>query len=58
MSEPKMVSFDFIMDSFVAVQAPEGTDPDTLVEQAKELFMERLRDGHAVVVFDSVFDED
>lgn len=53
----KMVSFDFIMDTFVAVEAPEGTDPETLVEQAKEKFMERLADGSAVVVFDSVFDE-
>ncbi len=58
MSEPKMVSFDFIMDSFVAVQAPEGTDPETLIEQAKDKFRERLADGSAIVIFDSVFDED
>ncbi len=54
----KMVSFDFIMDTFVAVEAPEGTDPETLYEQAKDLFRERLASGEAVVVFDGIFDED
>jgi len=57
MAEEDLVSFDFIMDSFVAVQAPRGTDPETLVEQAKAKFVERLHSGDAIVVFDSVFDE-
>lgn len=56
-NEVKMVTFDFIMDSFVGVDAPEGTDPDTLIDQAIELFRESLRNGNAVVIFDKVFDD-
>ena len=55
---PKMAQFDFIMDTFVSVQAPEGTDPETLYEQAQELFVERIIDGNAEIVFDGIFDED
>jgi len=47
----KMSTFDFAMDSFVAVEAPEGTDPETLHEQALEKFKERLRDGDVMLEF-------
>jgi len=56
--EPKIVGFDFDADSFVSVQAPEGTDPDTLYEQAKELFKERINSGNFEVTFVEIFDED
>ncbi len=46
-----MATFDFGMDSFVAVEAPEGTDPDTLHTQAIELFKERLASGDIVLEF-------
>jgi|2_EtaG_2_1085320.scaffolds.fasta_scaffold17516_2 hypothetical protein len=54
----KIVGFDFEADTFVSVQAPEGTDPDTLHEQAIALFKERLAAGDFVVRFHEIFDED
>jgi len=49
----KTVSFDFIMDSFVSIQAPEGTDPDTLIEKAMIAFHDLLAANQADVIFDS-----
>ena len=40
-----MVGFDFEFLSFVSVEAPVGTDPETLVETALDLFVERIRNG-------------
>lgn len=57
MTIEKTVSFDFIMDTYVSVKAPEGTDPETLIKQAKELFIDRLNTGEADVIFDSIFEE-
>ena len=53
------VSYDFTLDSIVAVDAPVGTDPETLVEQAKAKFVQRiLEDDDASVVFDKIFDSE
>ena len=41
----EVVGFDFEMLSFVSVEAPDGTDPETLVEKALDLFVERIRNG-------------
>ncbi len=52
----KMVSYDFSLDSIVAVDAPIGTDPDTLIEQVKEKLIQRIEH-----IFDSetgAYDED
>jgi len=54
----KTVGFDFDMDSFVSVQAPEGTDPGTLTEQALALFAERISSGDAAVTFAGIFDSE
>tara|TARA_R110000803_G_scaffold158426_3_gene222714 strand:- start:849 stop:1034 length:186 start_codon:yes stop_codon:yes gene_type:complete len=40
-----MISFDFQMTSFVGVHAPEGTDPETLIDAAVVLFKQRLETG-------------
>jgi hypothetical protein len=50
------VFYDFTLDSLVAVEAPIGTDPDTLIEKAKQVFIDRIREGDVEIVFDSVFD--
>lgn len=50
------VSYDFGIDSLVAVDAPIGTDPDTLIEQAKAKFVERILSDDAGVVFENIFD--
>jgi hypothetical protein len=52
------VSYDFSLDIFVAVDAPIGTDPETLVEEAKAKFIERLLEDDASVVFDKIFDRE
>ena len=53
----KVVGFDFKLLSFVSVKASVGTDPETLVETARDLFIERLRNGdyevHCFQTFDS-----
>ncbi len=41
----EVVGFDFEMLSFVSVEALDGTDPETLVEKALDLFVERIRNG-------------
>ena len=50
------VSYDFTLDSCVAVKAPIGTDPETLIEQAKALFVERILEDDVSVVFENIFD--
>jgi len=52
----KIVGFDFGMDSFVSVKAPEDTDPDTLHDQALELFRERLAQGDVTLEFIEIYD--
>jgi len=55
MSDAK-VGFDFQMDSFVSVMAERGTDPDTLICRALELFKDRLRSGEAEVSFLKIYE--
>jgi hypothetical protein len=52
------VGYDFTMDSFVSVQAPKGTDPDTLTAAALSLFRERLANNELIVTFDGIFDDE
>ena len=47
----KDIAYDFGMDSFVAVMAPEGIDPETLHEQAIEKFKELLASGKVDLEF-------
>ena len=50
------VSYDFAVDNIIAVDAPIGTDPDTLIEQAKQKLIERIREGDITFMFENVFD--
>ena len=50
------VSYDFTLDSCVAVDAPIGTDPETLIEQAKAKFAERIFSNDVTVTFENIFD--
>ena len=55
----KLVSYDFEMDNFVGIKAPEGTDPDTLVDQALTEFALRLQQpGEVTVQCFQIFDPD
>ena len=50
------VSYDFSLDSIVAVDAPIGTDPDTLIQQVKQKLVERIFEDDVTIVFENVFD--
>ena len=54
----KEVSYDFSLDSIVAVDAPIGTDPDTLIEQVKEKLIQRIREDDLTIVFENIFDSE
>jgi len=51
---PKKVDFDFVMDTFISVQAPEGTHPEALLEEAKIRFQDVVKTTN----FDVVLKED
>ena len=51
---PKKVDFDFVMDTFVSVRAPEGTDHDDLIKEAKIRFQDVAKNTN----FDVVLKED
>jgi len=52
------IAFDFEVVSYVSINAPKGTDPDTLLEQARTLFAERTATGEAEVMFFQTFDSE
>ena len=52
----KMVSYDFGLDSIVAVDAPIGTDPDTLIEQVKQKLIQRIQEDDVTIVFENIYD--
>ena len=52
------VSYDFGLDSIVAVDAPIGTDPDTLIEQVKEKLIQRIREDDVTIVFENIYDSE
>ena len=52
------VSYDFVLDSCVAVDAPIGTNPETLIEQAKAKFVERILSNEAEIWFENIFDSE
>jgi hypothetical protein len=54
----KKVSYDFEMTSFVGIEAPEGTDPDTLHEQALAEFARRCLNNEAQIMHFQTYDPD
>ena len=48
------VDFDFVMDTFVSVRAPKGTNPDDLIMDAKLRFQDVVKTTN----FDVVIKED
>lgn len=54
----KNISYDFGLDSIVAVDAPIGTDPDTLIEQAKQKLIQRIQEDDVTIVFENIYDNE
>jgi hypothetical protein len=52
----KNVSYDFSLDSIVAIDAPIGTDPDTLIEQVKQKLVERILNNEVEFRFENIYD--
>ena len=54
----KNVTYDFRIDSIVAVDAPIGTDPETLIEQAKRKLIQRTQEDDVTFVFENIYDNE
>ena len=54
----KNVTYDFRIDSIVAVDAPIGTDPETLIEQAKQKLIQRIQEDDVTFVFENIYDNE
>ena len=54
----KNVSYDFTVDSIVSVDAPIGTDPETLIRSAKIKLIERINENDVTLIFDTIFDSE
>ena len=58
----KMISYDFNVDSCISVEAPIGTDPDTLIEQVLAKLICRAtgnsEDGELTITFEDFFDKE
>ena len=54
----KMISYDFTVDSIVSVDAPIGTDPETLIRSAKIKLIERINEDDVTLIFDTIFDSE
>ena len=52
------ISYDFAVDNVIAIDAPIGTDPDTLIEQVKQKLIERIQEGDIVFQFENIFDSE
>ena len=50
------VSYDFCIDSIVAVDAPIGTDPDALIEEAFNKLAQRIADRDLTFQFENIYD--
>ena len=52
------VTYDFGIDSLVAVDALIGTDPDTLIEQATQKLIEKIQEEDITFRFENIFDSE
>ena len=56
--KPKLINYDFNIDTLITVEAPVGTDPDTLIEKAIMKLAERDDFSDITLSFDQCFDAD
>ena len=52
------ISYDFNIDSLVSVEAPIGTNPDTLIEQALQELIRRAASKDLTITFEDFFDKE
>jgi len=56
MSKIKQVTYDFIVNSFVTISAPIGTDPESLIEQACNKFVKQVTVYDIELTFETIYD--
>ena len=52
----KIINYDFTVETLITVEAPEGTDPDTLLRQAMTKLHRQSALGQIVFEFHQTFD--
>ena len=52
----RIVSYDFSVDSIIAVDAPHGTNPDDLIGQALIKLIQRVRQDDLTMICENTFD--
>jgi len=55
-SKPKIITFDFRVDSIIAVDAEVGTNPDDLRQQVLSRLAHKARVDDIEVTFENTFD--
>ena len=54
----QIINYDFNIDTLVTVEAPMGTDPNTLIEKAITKLKEQVNRSDITLSFDQCFDAD
>ena len=57
-SVKKTITYDFRVDSIIAIDAEVGTDPDDLRQQVLDKLADKARSGDIEVTFENTFDEE
>lgn len=57
-SVKKIITYDFRVDSVIAIDAEVGTDPDDLRQQVLEKLAHKARVDDIEVTFENTFDEE
>ena len=52
------VTYDFALDSIIAVDAPIGTNPDTLIDQALDKLVQKIGERDLTFRFENIFDSE
>ena len=58
MSKIKQVTYEFIVNSFVTLDAPIGTDPTSLLEQARNKFLKQATVYDIELAFETIYDRE
>ena len=56
MADEKIVSYDFLIDSCISVDAPYGTNPEHLIGQVFIKIIQRARHHDMELVCENIFD--
>ena len=52
------VTYDFVLDSIIAVDAPIGTDPETLISRVLDKLAQKVAEQDLTFRFENIFDSE